>query len=51
LIKQLVFGVHLPVIGFDKGGNGGTENIHSREQIFSTARKAESLGYDSFECK
>ena len=49
LIKQLVFGVHLPVMGFDKSsnGNGGKENPHSREHILSIARKAESLGYDS----
>ena len=50
MIKQLVFGVHLPVIGFDSisnDRNGGKENPHSREQILSIARKAESLGYDS----
>jgi alkanesulfonate monooxygenase SsuD/methylene tetrahydromethanopterin reductase-like flavin-dependent oxidoreductase (luciferase family) len=49
LIKQLLFGVHLPVMGFDKSSNesGGKENPHSREQILSIARKAESLGYDS----
>jgi alkanesulfonate monooxygenase SsuD/methylene tetrahydromethanopterin reductase-like flavin-dependent oxidoreductase (luciferase family) len=49
LIKQLVFGVHLPVMGLDKSSNknGGKENPHSREQILSIARKAESLGYDS----
>ena len=49
LIKQLVFGVHLPVMGFDKRSNEneGKENPHSREQILSIARKAESLGYDS----
>lgn len=36
-------------MGFDKSsnGNGGKENPHSREQILSIARKAESLGYDS----
>jgi hypothetical protein len=45
LIKKLVFGVHSPVIGFDKSsnGNGGKENPHSREQILSIARKAGSL--------
>jgi alkanesulfonate monooxygenase SsuD/methylene tetrahydromethanopterin reductase-like flavin-dependent oxidoreductase (luciferase family) len=49
LIKQLVFGVHLPVIGFNGNNNRkeGKENLHSREQILSIARKAESLGYDS----
>jgi hypothetical protein len=47
LIKQLVFGVHLPVIGFNGNNNRkeGKENPHSRE--LSIARKAESLGYDS----
>lgn len=31
LIIQLVFGVHLPVMGFDKSSNrnGGKENPHS----------------------
>jgi alkanesulfonate monooxygenase SsuD/methylene tetrahydromethanopterin reductase-like flavin-dependent oxidoreductase (luciferase family) len=49
LIKQLVFGVHLPVIDFNGNNNRkeGKENLHSREQILSIARKAESLGYDS----
>ncbi len=49
MIKQLVFGVHLPVIGFNGNNNKkeGKENLHSREQILSIARKAESLGYDS----
>ena len=49
LIKHLVFGLHLPVMGFDKSSNenGGKENPHSREQILSIARKAEFLGYDS----
>ncbi|HZA63755.1 MAG TPA: LLM class flavin-dependent oxidoreductase [Nitrososphaeraceae archaeon] len=49
MIKQLVFGVHLPVISFNGNNNKkeGKENLHSREQILSIARKAESLGYDS----
>ena len=50
MIKHLVFGVHLPVIGFNGNNNDkkeGKENLHSREQILSIARKAESLGYDS----
>jgi alkanesulfonate monooxygenase SsuD/methylene tetrahydromethanopterin reductase-like flavin-dependent oxidoreductase (luciferase family) len=36
-------------MGFDKSSNEneGKENPHSREQILSIARKAESLGYDS----
>src|SRR5215216_6786233 len=47
----MVFGVHLPVMGFDSSSNssrnGGKEKPHSREQMLSIARKAESLGYDS----
>src|SRR5919198_3214051 len=52
----MVFGVHLPVMGFDSSNssnssnssrNGGKEKPHSREQMLSIARKAESLGYDS----
>jgi alkanesulfonate monooxygenase SsuD/methylene tetrahydromethanopterin reductase-like flavin-dependent oxidoreductase (luciferase family) len=42
-MKQLAFGVHLPVIDID----GGNERLHTREQILSIVRKAESLGYDS----
>ena len=39
----------MPVIGFNGNNNKkeGKENLHSREQILSIARKAESLGYDS----
>jgi alkanesulfonate monooxygenase SsuD/methylene tetrahydromethanopterin reductase-like flavin-dependent oxidoreductase (luciferase family) len=49
LTKQLAFGVHLPVMGFDNSStrNGGKEKSHSREQVLSYAIKAESLGYDS----
>ena len=49
MIKQLAFGVHLPVMGFDNSStrNGGKEKFHSREQVLSYAIKAESLGYDS----
>src|ERR687884_931899 len=48
----MVFGVHLPVMGFDSSSNnssrnGGKKKPHSREQMLSIARKAESLGYDS----
>src|SRR5918911_2737004 len=48
----MVFGVHLPVMGFDSSSNnssrnGGEEKPHSREQMLSIARKAESLRYDS----
>ena len=53
-MKQLAFGVHLPVIEFNsssnsnnKNNNGGNEKLHTREKILSIARKAESLGYDS----
>jgi alkanesulfonate monooxygenase SsuD/methylene tetrahydromethanopterin reductase-like flavin-dependent oxidoreductase (luciferase family) len=62
-MKQLLFGVHLPVMGFisdssvssnnsgsNNKKNGGKERqqqYHTREQILSIARKAESLGYDS----
>jgi len=58
-MKQLAFGIHLPVIEFNSSSNnnnnsnsksknsGGNENLHTREKILSIARKAESLGYDS----
>jgi alkanesulfonate monooxygenase SsuD/methylene tetrahydromethanopterin reductase-like flavin-dependent oxidoreductase (luciferase family) len=52
-MKQLEFGVHLPVIEFNSSSNSnnknneGNEKLHTREQILSIARKAESLGYDS----
>ena len=48
-MKQLVFGVHLPVMGFNSNRQEGKEKekSHSREQMLSIARKAESLGYDS----
>jgi hypothetical protein len=45
----LLFGIHLPVMGFDSnGGNNKKNEVQSftREQILSIARKAESLGYD-----
>jgi alkanesulfonate monooxygenase SsuD/methylene tetrahydromethanopterin reductase-like flavin-dependent oxidoreductase (luciferase family) len=59
-MKQLLHGVHLPVMGFSsdssvsnnsssdkkKGGNERQQPFR-REQILSIARKAESLGYDS----
>ncbi|MFY9565703.1 MAG: LLM class flavin-dependent oxidoreductase [Nitrososphaeraceae archaeon] len=52
MIKQLAFGVHLPVMSFDSNSinrNIGKEKekSSSKEQILSIARKAESLGYDS----
>ncbi len=58
-MKQLAFGVHLPVIEFNGSGNdsnndnnndknkGVNERLHTREKILSIARKAELLGYDS----
>src|SRR5215475_13642910 len=54
-MKQLAFGVHLPVIEFNGSGNDNSngknnvanERLHTREKILSIARKAESLGYDS----
>jgi alkanesulfonate monooxygenase SsuD/methylene tetrahydromethanopterin reductase-like flavin-dependent oxidoreductase (luciferase family) len=45
-MKQVVFGVHLPVMGF-KGSNEKNEKTHTREQMLSIAKKAESLGYHS----
>ena len=49
LVEQPAFGVHLPVMGFERGstGMGDKEKSHSREQVLSYAIKAESLGYDS----
>src|SRR5215475_6006475 len=54
-MKQLAFGVHLPVIEFNGSGNDNSngknnvanERLHTREKILSIARKAELLGYDS----
>src|ERR671932_139600 len=55
-MKQLLFGVHLPVMGFDsnsdsdntkKDGVKERQQPFTREHILSIARKAESLGYDS----
>lgn len=54
-MKQLVFGVHLPVMGFNSRRRGSTEKDREKEkpqprageQILSIARKAESLRYDS----
>jgi alkanesulfonate monooxygenase SsuD/methylene tetrahydromethanopterin reductase-like flavin-dependent oxidoreductase (luciferase family) len=52
LIKQTAFGIHLPVMSFDSNSDNRNigkvkEKPHSREQLLSIARKAESLGYDS----
>jgi alkanesulfonate monooxygenase SsuD/methylene tetrahydromethanopterin reductase-like flavin-dependent oxidoreductase (luciferase family) len=52
LIKQLAFGVHLPVMSFDSNSDNRNigkekEKSSSKEQILSIAKKAESLGYDS----
>jgi alkanesulfonate monooxygenase SsuD/methylene tetrahydromethanopterin reductase-like flavin-dependent oxidoreductase (luciferase family) len=53
-MKQLVFGVHLPIMGFNSSSginkrNTGKEEQqpNTREQMLSIAIKAESLGYDS----
>src|ERR671931_529029 len=57
-MKQLLFGVHLPVMGFNTTSSGSSNNNkkyrekekqqhNTREQMLSIARKAESLGYDS----
>ena len=49
-MKQLVFGVHLPVMAFNSSSDrriGENEKLHTRERMLSIARKAESLGYDS----
>ena len=60
-MKQLVFGLHLPVIGFSNRSSNISNNSGSkkngekekrqqsftREQILSIAKKAESLEYDS----
>lgn len=43
-MKEIAFGVHLPIMGFDAHGE---KECYSREQILSFAKKAESLGYDS----
>jgi alkanesulfonate monooxygenase SsuD/methylene tetrahydromethanopterin reductase-like flavin-dependent oxidoreductase (luciferase family) len=43
IMKQIAFGVHMPVIGF----SSGEKDFLSRKQILSFAQKAEFLGYDS----
>jgi alkanesulfonate monooxygenase SsuD/methylene tetrahydromethanopterin reductase-like flavin-dependent oxidoreductase (luciferase family) len=47
LVKQIAFGVHLPVMGFNSSKIREEGDSFSREQILSFAQKAESLGYDS----
>src|ERR687884_301411 len=56
LMKRLLFGVHLPVMGFNSSINSDTnkeneikekQQHYAREQMLSIAREAESLGYDS----
>jgi len=47
---KILFGVHLPVMGFDKTNHekkGIDESPNTREQILSIIKKAELLGYDS----
>jgi hypothetical protein len=51
LIKQTAFGIHLPVMSFENNSDNrnigkAKEKPHSREQLLSIARKAESFGYD-----
>lgn len=47
MVKQVAFGVHLPVMQFDSSKIREEGNPFSRDQILSFAQKAESLGYDS----
>jgi alkanesulfonate monooxygenase SsuD/methylene tetrahydromethanopterin reductase-like flavin-dependent oxidoreductase (luciferase family) len=42
-MKQIAFGVHMPVMGFSTK----EKDFLSRKQILSFAQKAEFLGYDS----
>ena len=47
---KILFGVHLPVMGFDNTNHdkkGKNESSNTREQILSIVKKAEFLGYDS----
>ena len=47
---KILFGVHLPVMGFDKTNHekkGIDGSPNTREQILSIIKKAELLGYDS----
>jgi hypothetical protein len=44
-MKQLAFGVHLPVMGF-KGWNRENEKPHTREQMLSIARLIPALTFD-----
>src|SRR5919197_1096602 len=53
-MKQIVFGVHLPVMAFNSSSGSNKRDTgkekqqpNTREQILSIAIKAESLGYDS----
>jgi hypothetical protein len=50
LIKQTAFGIYLPVMSSDNNSDNrniakAKEKPHSREQLLSIARKAESFGY------
>jgi alkanesulfonate monooxygenase SsuD/methylene tetrahydromethanopterin reductase-like flavin-dependent oxidoreductase (luciferase family) len=47
MVKQVAFGVHLPVMEFNSSKIREEGDSFSREQILSFAQKAESLGYDS----
>ena len=49
-MEKILFGVHLPVMGFDNTNHekkGIDESPDAREQILSIIKKAEFLGYDS----
>ena len=49
-MEKILFGVHLPVMGFDNTNHekkGIDESPNTREQMLSIIKKAEFLGYDS----
>ena len=49
-MEKILFGVHLPVMGFDNTNHekkGIDESPDAREQMLSIVKKAEFLGYDS----
>jgi alkanesulfonate monooxygenase SsuD/methylene tetrahydromethanopterin reductase-like flavin-dependent oxidoreductase (luciferase family) len=49
-MEKILFGIHLPVMGFDNTNHekkGIDESPNTREQMSSIIKKAEFLGYDS----
>jgi len=49
-MDKILFGVHLPVMGFDKTKHekkGIDESPNTREQILTIIKTIEFLGYDS----